>query len=337
MRLPPDNIPALVPARTPSGRALNALLLVLLGLLAVAGVLAWTGDGWLWHHAPSAPAPREDQTVPVPPDPRLAYKGPYLNVRPEVKYVGDAACANCHAVESEGFHRHPMGRSILPADQLVGKLRYDKKFHNPFTAMQSRFSVQREGDRLWHVRQRLDAEGKVLAAARSKVDYVIGSGRRGHSFFTVQDGFLFQTPISWYSQKQIWEVSPGFTDGHLRVVVSECIVCHSGGALPVEHTENRYEGKVFTSPAIGCERCHGPGEAHVAFRAADKLPKGRIDHTIVNPRHLEPALREAVCQQCHLEGEARVLRRGRKLFDYRPGLALEDFWAIYLAAEEVRE
>ncbi len=111
MRLPPDNVAA---ARSPSGRVLSALLLVLLALVALASVLVWVGDRWLWHQAPSAPAPSEDRIVPAPPDPRLAYKGPYLNVRPEVKYVGDAACAGCHAVKTDGFHRHPMGRSIVP-------------------------------------------------------------------------------------------------------------------------------------------------------------------------------------------------------------------------------
>ncbi|MBI1917793.1 MAG: tetratricopeptide repeat protein [Planctomycetes bacterium] len=314
---------------------MRTVLLVLLGVGALVGVLVWVGGHWLGREAP--PAPPEGQAVPAPPDPRVTYTGPFLNVRPEVQYVGDARCAKCHPIETDGFHRHPMGRSLLPVADLVGKLRYDEEVRNPFEALQLRFLVQREGDRLWNTQQRLDAEGNVLAAQRSEVDYVIGSGQRGHSFFTVQDGFLFQTPISWYSQKQIWDLSPGFDDAQLRPVVGECVFCHSGGALPVENTENRYQAKVFTSPAISCERCHGPGELHVKFRAADKLPKGRIDHTIVNPHHLEPPLREAVCQQCHLEGEARVVRRGRKLFDYRPGLALSDFWAIYVAAEEMQD
>jgi hypothetical protein len=311
---------------------MRTLLLVLLGVVALVGVLVWMGVPWL---DPETSPVSEGQAVPPPPDPRVTYTGPFLNVRPEVKYVGDAECAKCHRLEADGFHRHPMGRSLLPASELVGKLRYDEKVHNPFEALQLRFGVQREGDRLWNTQQRLDAEGKVLAVQRSPIDYVIGSGQRGHSFFTVQDGFLFQTPISWYSQKKIWDLSPGFQDAQLRPVVAECLFCHSGGALPVTNTENRYEARVFTSPAIGCERCHGPGELHVAFRGADKLPKGGIDHTIVNPHHLEPSLREAVCQQCHLEGEARVVRRGRQLFDYRPGLPLQDFWAIYVAAEEM--
>ena len=76
--------------------------------------------------------------------------------------------------------------------------------------------------------------------------------------------------------------------------------------------------------AIGCERCHGPGELH----AADpNLVDGR-DLTIVNPAALEPALRDAVCQQCHLNGQKRVLRAGRHDEDFRPGLPFQHFWTV---------
>jgi Tfp pilus assembly protein PilF len=47
------------------------------------------------------------------------------------------------------------------------------------------------------------------------------------------------------------------------------------------------------------------------------------DYSIVNPKHLDAPLREAVCQQCHLAGEARVPRAGRSPSDYRPGLPLD--------------
>jgi tetratricopeptide (TPR) repeat protein len=62
-----------------------------------------------------------------------------------------------------------------------------------------------------------------------------------------------------------------------------------------------------------------------------------VDHTIVNPRHLEPSLRDAVCEQCHLEGEARTLRRGRGLYDFRPGLPLELFWSVFVRASDAGE
>ena len=49
---------------------------------------------------------------------------------------------------------------------------------------------------------------------------------------------------------------------------------------------------------------------------------------IVNPALLEPSLRDAVCEQCHLIGDHRVVRAGRREEDYRPGLPFERFWAV---------
>jgi tetratricopeptide (TPR) repeat protein len=62
-----------------------------------------------------------------------------------------------------------------------------------------------------------------------------------------------------------------------------------------------------------------------------------IDPTIVNPRHLEPLLRDAVCEQCHLQGVKRVVRRNRGAFDYRPGLPLHLFWSVFLKPDELRD
>ena len=318
------------PGRSTAGRTGRVGPWVVLSL-AVVAVLVWVGGRWLalWPEARD-PTPKVESP---PPDPRLTYTGPYRNIHPSVNYVGDSACVGCHPFESEGFHRHPMGRSIVPIAKVAASQRYDGAVHNPFAAVQSRFTVERQGDRVWHKQEHLGPEGKAVAAFRTEVEFAIGSGQRGHSYFTTRGGFLFQTAISWYSQKQIWDLSPGFANGRLRPVIANCLFCHSSGVRPIEGTANRYAEPVFTSPAIGCERCHGPGEVHVKERRADTRVKGRIDHTIVNPRHLPAELRENVCQQCHLEGVARVIRRGRGLFDYRPGLPLHDFWTIFVRAK----
>ena len=44
---------------------------------------------------------------------------------------------------------------------------------------------------------------------------------------------------------------------------------------------------------------------------------------------MAPALRESVCQQCHLQGAYRTTRAGREPFDFRPGLPLHRFIAVY--------
>ena len=54
------------------------------------------------------------------------------------------------------------------------------------------------------------------------------------------------------------------------------------------------------------------------------------DLTIVNPANLAPALRDSVCQQCHLQGWFRFPRAGHDFFDFRPGLPLHRFLAVFV-------
>jgi hypothetical protein len=274
----------------------------------------------------------------VPSDPRRTYAGPFRNVDPAVGYVPEERCAGCHADKARSYAEHPMGRSLVPVSRAVA-LPEDAPHHNPFDALDSRFLVRGEGARVWHRRTRLDPSGRPAAELEWEVHYVIGSGNRGHSYLTDREGYLVQTPVSWYGQQQQWGLSPGFGPPHLtgRPVLPECLFCHANRANYREGSVNHYAEPVFEGHAIGCQRCHGPGELHVASREKTASVPDKVDDTIVNPRHLEPSLREAVCQQCHLEGETRVLRRGRGLYDFRPGLPLEQFWSAFVRAPAAGE
>jgi hypothetical protein len=82
---------------------------------------------------------------------------------------------------------------------------------------------------------------------------------------------------------------------------------------------------------IDCERCHGPGEVHVA----DKL-KGNvidtskfIDYTIVNPRKLPWERQIDICQRCHLQGNA-VLQPGKSFADFKPGMDLGKIMQVFM-------
>ena len=53
----------------------------------------------------------------------------------------------------------------------------------------------------------------------------------------------------------------------------------------------------------------------------------------MNPASLQPALREAVCEQCHLQGDIRIVRAGRSLTDFRPGLPLSSVESVFVKAD----
>jgi hypothetical protein len=296
------------------------------GFLAAGLVLlAVVGAGGAWLARRGTPAPPDPSPTPATDDhdPRRAYAGPYRNVAPEVAYVGDARCAECHADIARSYAHHPMGQSLVPIAELADRQVYSSDVHNPFTALGRTFRVDRQGDRVWHRQAALDAAGAPVAESAHEVRWAVGSGRKGYSYLTERDGYLLQTPISWFTQHQRWDLSPGFGSPVLagRVVAATCLSCHTNRARLSPEYPDRFVAPFFEGHAIGCERCHGPGELHV---------KGDWDHTIVNPARLEPALRDSVCEQCHLEGEARLLRSGRGPFDFRPGLSLADFWAVVI-------
>ena len=77
--------------------------LLAIALVAAAGL--WVASG-RWRPTRTARVGKGD----------AVFESPYKNTRPGVEYVGDAACARCHAEIAESYHRHPMGRSLIAVD-----------------------------------------------------------------------------------------------------------------------------------------------------------------------------------------------------------------------------
>src|SRR5205823_1052395 len=99
MNSPPPPTPQLPARRRARGLAV-AVVLLLAAVAIGVGLRRWISN----------PTPAR----PDPPDPRLDYAGPFRNVRPDVEYVGDAACRGCHGDIARTYARHPMGRSLAP-------------------------------------------------------------------------------------------------------------------------------------------------------------------------------------------------------------------------------
>src|SRR5262245_50377429 len=75
--------------------------------------------------------PHQEPTLRPIADPRLTFQTPFENVRPDVAYVGDARCAECHRDIARHYSRHPMGRSMTAVSADPGeKLR--AIFNNSF-------------------------------------------------------------------------------------------------------------------------------------------------------------------------------------------------------------
>jgi Flp pilus assembly protein TadD len=228
---------------------------------------------------------------------------------PQAQYVGNDACTRCHAEIVASYQKTSMAHASGPAAQRFLPADF---VHAPSRV---HYRVTQENGHFW---LNFDRQSDPSLHGRRELLYYIGSGRRGLTYLFETDGFLFESPINWYADKQLWDTTPAYQKAreaplNLPVFIS-CLHCHiSEMQPPLAGTENRYREPLLTHSGITCERCHGPGSAHL---------KGG---SIVNPSKLSPDRRDAVCMQCHLEGKVAIERPGRHVYEYRPGDNLQDY------------
>jgi tetratricopeptide (TPR) repeat protein len=193
------------------------------------------------------------------------------------------------------------------------------------------------GGQWFQRRHQTGFEGKETNAVETRVDYVIGSGNHARSYLhRAAGGHLIEMPVSWYSENGgYWAMSPGYDrpdqQDFRRAIAFSCLFCHNAypDSPPVE------EG-VFPASlpeGIDCQRCHGPGSAHVEA-AGRNAPAEAIRRAIINPAHLSRERQLDVCMQCHLETTSRrlpsvVARFEHGPFDYRPGQPLADYFLFF--------
>jgi hypothetical protein len=115
--------------------------------------------------------------------------------------------------------------------------------------------------------------------------------------------------------------------GEYRSWQERCIGCHTTGFDDKAWDRAKSEFVAGSRPhlrdlfvadlRIGCESCHGPGEAHVEDPTKD---------TIINPARITDAeARKMVCEQCHTRTERNVnSRTANDLRGYRLGDSYED-------------
>lgn len=187
------------------------------------------------------------------------------------------------------------------------------------------YSIYSEAGKVWLAFER---PGDPLVHGKRELLYYIGEGRRGRTYLFSDDGFVFESPVNWYADRKMWDMAPGYGNAseiplNLPALTS-CLNCHvSGVRAPIDGSENKYATPVFLYSGVTCEHCHGPGAAHVR------------GGPIVNPTKLPAKLRDQVCMQCHLEGNAAIERAGKHLYEYTPGSDLNDYVRYFVLSGNV--
>lgn len=218
------------------------------------------------------------------------------------------------------------------ADVLIEDFKNGHFFHK---ASQTHFEMEWKNGTLLFRRYQIDANGRRVNALEQPVDWIVGSGHRSRVYlYRTPSGALFELPIAWYTQEKAWGMAPGFdradNDGVTRVVRRECLFCHNAYPDVPAGSDAHWSPQVFPAAlpeGTGCQRCHGPGAAHVrtAMTGGDDA---QVRAAIVNPAKLAPKLRDAVCAQCHLQPAVAMIgprRFDRGDYSFRPGEALDDY------------
>lgn len=257
------------------------------------------------------------------------------------EFVGSQKCGECHSDIARSFAAHPMANTLAavvdaaPIEVIEGE-------SAEFETQGRKYRVERDDDRMIHTEFMNDDDGKPIYEQSEEVQYAVGSGTNARTYLIDHGGVMFESPITWYTEKRIWDLSPGYHDNpsqrFSRRITDGCLQCHSGHPAPVgDGTSARFEEPPFRELGIGCERCHGPGKRHVdKFEAVDPNAAGNSeDMLIVNPARLDRQLQDSVCYQCHMAGERRILRKGKSYHDFRPGMATEDVWTVFVSPTPV--
>jgi predicted CXXCH cytochrome family protein len=231
-------------------------------------------------------------------------------------FVGAQACASCH--------------KQMHADWTGGR---HSKMIQPATPTSVLGDFSKSGVTLKGSPYRLRVKDGAYFISESyltgkeqehRVEYTLGSRRIQHYLTTIEHGAIIVLPPSWDVQRREWFdnmeiVRPDENDQKpVQQWNKNCVGCH------VSQQENNYRPATrsyatkWTDFGTSCERCHGPGSAHVEAYSRGDRSGAPIAASIVRPTRLDPKRSSMVCAQCHSLRDivASGYTAGADYFDY---------------------
>ena len=214
----------------------------------------------------------------------------------EPTFVGAQACATCHreihADWTSGRHSkmlQPATSSSVLAD-----------FSTDVTLKGRRYRLRAANGEYFVSESYLTGKEQ-----EHRVEYTLGSRRIQHYLTTIEHGQMIVLPPSWDVQRRQWFdnmeiVRPDENDQKpVQQWNKNCFGCHvsqqDNNYTPVDRTYATH----WTDFGTSCERCHGPGSAHVQAYSRGARAVAILDRSIVRPTRLDPGTSSMICAQCH--------------------------------------
>ena len=249
-------------------------------------------------------------------------------------YVSSDACRACHPSQYESWHRtyHRTMTQVATPESVKapfeGVLRYQGQS----------YELSTRGGEYWV--NMPDIESAEPGGAAPRVNRRVGliTGSHHMQAFWISDGLgnlQLSFPFTYLLEDERWvprsDVFLARFEQDPQIWNYNCILCHTTRPQPrpqgsLENADSRV-GEI----GIGCESCHGPGEAHIQANSnpLQRLPRrwnGEADSTIVNPATLSPVRSSEICGQCHglwspVQSDEVFAEQGPA---FRPGEEMED-------------
>jgi predicted CXXCH cytochrome family protein len=219
-----------------------------------------------------------------------------INATASAHYVGSAACQKCHEDIYARWSKSRMANVVRDPRQHPDAFIADFSKPNP-----------------------------LLTFSKDDVAFVYGSRWKQRYFTKIGDDY-FPQPAQWDVTHGTWKRyfvpnnadwwAPLYPpDNFKRPTGPLCDGCHSVNYDIATKTVSEWN--------VGCEKCHGPGSAHV-----DRPVRA----TILNPARFDYVHANDTCIQCHSQGRPLKNPIEGKYYDwpvgFHVGLNLRDFWQL---------
>lgn len=237
---------------------------------------------------------------------------------PQGRFAGSPACERCHREiykeHLESFHH--LTSQLANDRTLMGDFDSANKF---FINDHLYIAAERRKDSFFQTAY-LRGEPKLSRP----FDIVVGSGKRGQTSIYWFQNYLFELPLTWFTETNEWTISPGYSRkaDFNRSITSRCLECHSTFFRDTTNAASRAPefSKANIILGVECERCHGSGLEHIAFH--DKHPGDKTGYAIFNPARATRQQSLDLCRLCHNGG----LTPSRPSFTFQAGDSLFSFF-----------
>jgi hypothetical protein len=132
----------------------------------------------------------------------------FINTSKDVKYVGTGACQACHKTSHENFTHSEMFRSfeLMDTTNIIESYPQAEPVYDEPTGYY--YEMLKKDNQFYQREYRLDKDGKIIYERFVEAQYAIGSGNNLRMYFFNENGMFYQLPLTWYTFKGKWDLSP---------------------------------------------------------------------------------------------------------------------------------